>query len=153
MFGWSYSTMCNCRGTHEAGCYVPWDAGTFRYAHGRLRKKAIHPMRRCRAGHFSVPCPAKPLETLKARNTTVHAGMHIKDSKMKHDAHKVFDNTNINSSLNAHEFSADLMRETLKVCIAHSVWLERFILIILISWGPRLKSQDLHLTNFFHSLQ
>ena len=50
------------------GCYVPWDAGTFRFSHGRLRKKAIYPMRRCRAGHFSVPCPAKPVEALQASN-------------------------------------------------------------------------------------
>lgn len=55
------------------GCYVPRGAGTLQHGLGRLRKSAIHPMRQCRAGHFSVPCPAKPLETLKDGDG-VHGG-------------------------------------------------------------------------------
>ena len=30
-----------------------------------IRKTSIYPMARCKAGHFSVPCPRKPLDVLR----------------------------------------------------------------------------------------
>lgn len=50
----------------DSGCYIPRDAGTLRGGQGRLRSSAIRPLGRCKAGHISVPCPHKPLETLQA---------------------------------------------------------------------------------------
>ena len=48
-----------------AGCWYPHE-GTFYQGHGKLRAAAIRPLGRCKAGSGSVPCPRKPLETLKA---------------------------------------------------------------------------------------
>eukprot|EP00439_Symbiodinium_sp_Y106_P044945 s1813_g5.t1 len=48
------------------GCWFPQHDGTFRGSRGRLRVSAIRPLGRCKAGHLSVPCPRKPLETLRA---------------------------------------------------------------------------------------
>ena len=48
------------------GCWLPQNDGTFRGSRGRLRVSAIRPLGRCKAGHLSVPCPRKPLETLRA---------------------------------------------------------------------------------------
>ena len=55
-----------CDGLSEPACYIPRTVGSLRARQGRLRKSAIHPMGRCRAGRFSVPCPHRPLETLRA---------------------------------------------------------------------------------------
>ena len=55
-----------CAGISDPGCYIPRSVGTLSARQGRLRKSAIHPMGRCRAGRFSVPCPHRPLETLRA---------------------------------------------------------------------------------------
>ncbi|OLQ04133.1 hypothetical protein AK812_SmicGene12848 [Symbiodinium microadriaticum] len=47
-------------------CWFPQNDGTFRGSRGRLRVSAIRPLKRCKAGHLSVPCPREPLETLRA---------------------------------------------------------------------------------------
>ncbi|CAK9009382.1 unnamed protein product [Durusdinium trenchii] len=47
------------------GCYIP-RLGTLRTRGGRLPRAAIYPLQRCKCGSFSVPCPARPLEVLKA---------------------------------------------------------------------------------------
>ncbi|CAE8705170.1 unnamed protein product [Polarella glacialis] len=52
-------------GEGSGTCYVP-SAGAFWPAHGRLRRSHIQPLGRCRSGRISVPCPRRPLETLKA---------------------------------------------------------------------------------------
>ena len=46
-------------------CWIPHE-NTFRGSRGRLRVSAIRPLGRCKAGSFSVPCPHRPLETLRA---------------------------------------------------------------------------------------
>eukprot|EP00931_Biecheleriopsis_adriatica_P040328 TRINITY_DN23108_c0_g1_i2.p1 TRINITY_DN23108_c0_g1~~TRINITY_DN23108_c0_g1_i2.p1 ORF type:complete len:381 (+),score=48.66 TRINITY_DN23108_c0_g1_i2:125-1267(+) len=53
-------------GPRQPTCEVPHNIGVFRSMKGRLRKAAIHPMGHCRAGHISVPCPRRPMETLQA---------------------------------------------------------------------------------------
>ncbi|CAL1163298.1 unnamed protein product [Cladocopium goreaui] len=59
----------------DSGCYIP-RAGTLRGGQGRLRSSAIRPLGRCKAGHISVPCPHKPLETLQATMPEVNFTRH-----------------------------------------------------------------------------
>ncbi|CAE7350956.1 unnamed protein product, partial [Symbiodinium pilosum] len=39
---------------------------TFYQSRGKLRASAIEPMGRCKAGTIPVPCPRRPMETLRA---------------------------------------------------------------------------------------
>ena len=55
-------------------CWFPQNDGTFRGSRGRLRISAIRPLKRCKAGHLSVPCPREPLETLRATMTVNFTG-------------------------------------------------------------------------------
>eukprot|EP00931_Biecheleriopsis_adriatica_P075502 TRINITY_DN49350_c0_g1_i1.p1 TRINITY_DN49350_c0_g1~~TRINITY_DN49350_c0_g1_i1.p1 ORF type:complete len:222 (+),score=41.63 TRINITY_DN49350_c0_g1_i1:181-846(+) len=54
------------------GCAVPENVGPLRHGGGVLAKSAIHPLGRCRAQSISVPCPHRPLETIRAM---VHSGL------------------------------------------------------------------------------
>ena len=52
-------------------CWIARDS-TFRGNQGRLRVSSIRPLGRCKAGSFSVPCPRKPLDTLRATMISVN---------------------------------------------------------------------------------
>lgn len=49
----------------ETFCEFP-SVGPLKSVDGRLRRDAIQPLRRCLAKDRTVPCPARPLETIKA---------------------------------------------------------------------------------------
>lgn len=54
-------------------CTVPADVGPLRHGGGILRKDAIYPLARCRAGEdLAVPCPRDPLVTIRAM---AHSGL------------------------------------------------------------------------------
>ncbi|CAJ1339347.1 unnamed protein product [Effrenium voratum] len=59
-----------------SACWVPRNRGTLKANFGRLARRAILPLGRCRAGHLAVPCPRRPLETLKATMPGVNFSQH-----------------------------------------------------------------------------
>lgn len=58
-----------CDGTDS--CWIP-AVGPLQQAAGRLAKSAIRPLQRCLAQDRPVPCPNRPLETIKAMS---HSGL------------------------------------------------------------------------------
>lgn len=57
-----------------SGCTIPEGEGPLRSAGGRLRKDAIRPLGQCLIGDLRVPCPRKPVETIRAM---AHSGLGL----------------------------------------------------------------------------
>lgn len=57
----------------QGTCEILKHIGPLQHNGGLLPKSAIHPLGRCRAAGISVPCPSKPLETIKAM---IHSGLN-----------------------------------------------------------------------------
>ena len=49
----------------DGSCIIPHDVGPMASTHGRLRKSSVRPLGRCRAGRITVPCPRRPVDTLR----------------------------------------------------------------------------------------